>query len=117
MGGKEKNKERKGLISYKPSYVKTDEKVRKVGAKEVKRYNLELIKGERREVIEYMPAAPEEIRELLERRGKNMREDEEERLTRICTENGISVESEYTFSTAVGRYTRWQRRKGDLKGE
>jgi hypothetical protein len=116
-GGKERNKERKGLISYKPSYVKTDEKVRKVGAKEVKRYNLELIKGERREVIEYMPVAPEEIRELLERRGKNMREDEEERLARICTENGISVESEYTFSTAVGRYTRWQRRKGDLKGE
>jgi hypothetical protein len=28
-----------------------------------------------------------------------MREDEEERLTRIGTENVISVEAEYTFST------------------
>jgi hypothetical protein len=116
-GGQERNKERKGMISYKPSFVKIDEKVRKVGAKELKRYNLELIKGERREVIEYMPSAPEEIRELLERRGKNMREDEEERLTRICTDNGISVESEYTFSTAVGRFTQIAKDEGRFKGK
>jgi hypothetical protein len=71
-GGKERNKERKGLISYKPSFVKTEEKVRKLGVKEVRRCNLELIKGERREVIEYMPAAPEEIRELLGKREERI---------------------------------------------
>ena len=90
-GGSDRNKSRKGLIGYRPSFVRMEEKVRKVGTKELKRYSLEMVKGERREIIDYMPNAPEEIRGILEKRGKNMREDEEERLTRICTENGISV--------------------------
>jgi hypothetical protein len=76
-----------------------------------------MIRGERREVQQYLPSAPEEIRQLLERRGRNMREDEEKRLARISNENGINIESEYSFSMAVGRFTRMAKEEGRYWGK
>jgi hypothetical protein len=62
---------------------------------------LDMIRGERREIHQYLPSAPEEIRKVLEKRGRNMREDEEERLVRISNENGINIEAQNSFSMAV----------------
>jgi hypothetical protein len=37
-------------------------------------------------------------------------------LTRISTENGVSVEAEYTYSSAIGRYTEKAKKEGRYKG-
>jgi hypothetical protein len=76
-----------------------------------------MIRGDRREIQQYLPSAPEVVRKLLEKRERNMREDEEERLVRITNENGVNIEAEFSFSTAVGRFTRVAKEEGRYRGK
>jgi hypothetical protein len=62
--------------------------------------------SDRRELIVHTPKEPEEIGKLLEKRGRIGENEEEERENRRSVENGVSVEAEYTFCSAVGRFSK-----------
>jgi hypothetical protein len=48
---------------------------------------------------------PEEIRRIMESRGKVGDILEEERESRKSSENGVSIEGEYAFSMSISRYS------------
>jgi hypothetical protein len=91
---------RKGSIQYKPGLVKLEQKKedRQRGGQ---RRILEMVRGDRRELIVYTPKEPEEIGKLLEKRGRIGENEEEKRENRKIVENGVPVEAEYTFCSAI----------------
>jgi hypothetical protein len=75
-----------------------------------------MVRGDRRELIVYTPREPEEIGKLLAKRGRIGENEDEERENRKSVENGVSVEAEYKFSSAIGRYSKIAKEEGRYKG-
>jgi hypothetical protein len=65
---------------------------------------LDLVKGPRVEVELRMLEPPKEIGEMMKKSGGG--DSDEERVRRETNENGMSVECEFTFVNAIGRFTR-----------
>jgi hypothetical protein len=65
---------------------------------------LDLVKGPRVEVELRMLEPPKEIGEMMRKSGGG--DSDEERVRRETNENGMSVECEFTFVNAIGRFTR-----------
>jgi hypothetical protein len=76
---------------------------------------LDLIRGERVELTTVTLVPSNEIGSLMRGRTGGEGEDEEKEM-RESTENGVSVEGEYTFTQAVGKFTRGAEREGYYKG-
>jgi hypothetical protein len=113
-GGMDKKQNQEGWIQYKPSFVKTE--VRKDERSRVGKRTLEMIRGERREIKVSVPTEPEEIGRIMENRRKVGDILEEERQSRKSSENGVSIEGEYTFSMAISRYSKVATEEGRYKG-
>jgi hypothetical protein len=73
--------------------------------------DMDMDKGDRVNVETRVLEAPREIRELLSEKG-GVRENEEEKKGRESSEDGISVEREFTFTSAVGRFSTTVHRQG-----
>jgi hypothetical protein len=114
-GGIEVDEKQKGSVQYKPGFVKVEQK-RDDRQRGGDRRVLEMVRGDRRELIVYAPRETEEISKLLEKRGRTGENEDEERESRKSTENGVSVEAEYTFSSAISRFTKTAKEEGRYKG-
>jgi hypothetical protein len=76
---------------------------------------LDLIRGERVELTTVTLVPSDEIGSLMRGRTGGEGEDKEKEM-RESTENGVSVEGEYMFTQAVGRFTRGAEKVGYYKG-
>ena len=77
---------------------------------------VELIRGEKKEVMLRSLRPVKEIRKLLESKGKFGEEEEYEQKRRSSFERGVSVEAEFAFTNAVSRYTREAVKEGSYNG-
>ena len=77
---------------------------------------VEIVRGEKKEVVLRSLQPVKEIRKLLESKGKFGEEEEYEQKKRSSFERGVSVEAEFAFTNAVSKYTREAVKEGSYKG-
>ena len=77
---------------------------------------IDYLRGDRKEVElrHLMPAAS--IGNMLREKGRVEEEDDEEKIRRESFERGVSIEAEYAFVTAVGRFTKAAIKEGSYTG-
>ena len=77
---------------------------------------VEMVRGEKKEVMLQSLQPAKEIRKLLESKGRFGEEEEYEQKRRSSFERGVSVEAEFAFTNAVSKYTREAVKDGSYKG-
>ena len=77
---------------------------------------MEIVRGEKKEVMLRSLQPTKEIRKLLESKGRFSEEEEYEQKRRGSFERGVSVEAEYAFTNAVSKYTREAVKEGSYNG-
>ena len=118
-GGDEVSWSRSSRIIYRPSFMSMTRK--QVEGERSERWQnrgnrIDYVRGERKEVElrHMMPAVG--IGKLLREKGKMEEEDDEEKTRRESFEKGVSIEGEYAFVAAVGRFTKKAIKEGSFTG-
>ena len=67
---------------------------------------IDFVRGERKEVElrHLMPSVS--IGTMLKEKGRMEEEDDEEKIRRESFERGVSIEAEFAFVTAIGKFTK-----------
>ena len=118
-GGEETSWGRSTKVIYRPSMMKMSRKTAE-GEKNERWSNrgnrIDFVRGERKEVElrHLMPAAG--IGKMLREKGKMEEEDDEEKTRRESFERGVSIEAEFAFVAAVGRYSKAAIKEGSYTG-
>ena len=103
---------------FRPSFISMTNKEWKEGNREwrLKGNRVDFVRGERKEVVLRHLLPSEEVGRMMRDKGKETEEDSEEAEKRKSFESGPSVESEFSFTKAVGGYSRLAIKEGSFKG-
>ena len=77
---------------------------------------MDLLRGERKEVELRCLQPVKEIKKILESKGRYGEDEEYEQERRSSFVRGVSVEAEYSFTNAVGKFTKEAVKEGSYKG-
>ncbi len=111
-GGRELSEERGSTLIWKPCFLH-----RKQGTTDRQVDGLVLLTGERMEISLHPAEGSREIERLKGKGGERMETDDSGCKGRNDSEvNGISIESEFAFTKAVGEFLKEEVREGGYKG-
>ena len=119
-GGVETDWRESSCLIYRPCFASMSRK-EKVKEREDKEWSnrgnkVEMIRGEKKEVMLRSLQPSKEIRKLLESKGRFGEEEEYEQKRRGSFERGVSVEAEFVFTNAVSKFTREAVKEGSYNG-
>ena len=119
-GGVETGWRESSCLIYRPCFASMTRK-ESVKEGEVKEWlnrgnKIEMIRGEKKEVMLRSLQPSKEIRKLLESKGRFGEEEEYEQKRRSSFERGVSVEAEFVFTNAVSKFTREAVKEGSYNG-
>ena len=109
-GGVETGWRESSSVIYRPCFASMSSKEKEKEGEEREWSNrgnkVEMVRGEKKEVMLRSLQPAKEIRKLLESKGRFGEEEEYEQKRRSSFERGVSVEAEFAFTNAVSKYTR-----------
>ena len=119
-GGAEMGWRKSSSVIYRPCFASMTSKEKRKEGEEREWSNrgnkVEIVRGEKKEVMLRSLQPVKEIRKLLESKGRFGEEKEYEQKRRSSFERGVSVEAEFAFTNAVSKYTREAVKEGSYRG-
>ena len=118
-GGEEVSWGRTSRIIYRPSFMSVSRKA--VEGERSERWQnrgnrIDFVRGERKEVELRHLVPSVSIGKILKEKGKREEEDDEEKIRRESFERGVSIEAEFAFVSAIGKFTKAAIKEGSYTG-